>query len=138
MIHIRDIDHLVLRVQHLEPMLDFYCRVLGCTLERAKADLGLYQLRAGRALIDLVTVDGELGAAGGRAAGAEGRNMDHFCLRLEPFDAKAICTYLAAENIDVSPIESRYGAEGAGPSFYIRDPEGNTLELKGPVPRDGD
>jgi catechol 2,3-dioxygenase-like lactoylglutathione lyase family enzyme len=132
MIHIREIDHLVLRVQQLEPMLDFYCRVLGCELERVKPQLGLYQLRAGRALIDLITVDGELGAAGGRAAGAEGRNLDHLCLRLEPFDAEAIRAYLSAENIEVGAVEARYGAEGMGPSFYIQDPEGNTLELKGP------
>ncbi|UTW11821.1 VOC family protein [Marinobacterium rhizophilum] len=132
MIQIRDIDHLVLRVQRLDPMLDFYCRVLGCELERVKEDLGLYQLRAGRALIDLITVDGELGAAGGRAPAAEGRNMDHLCLRLEPFDATAIRAYLIAENVEVGAVESRYGAEGMGPSFYIQDPEGNTLELKGP------
>ncbi|MCP8689961.1 VOC family protein [Marinobacterium sedimentorum] len=132
MIHICDIDHLVLRVQQLEPMLDFYCRVLGCVLERVKPELGLYQLRAGRALIDLITVDGELGAAGGRAPGTEGRNLDHLCLRLEPFDAVAIAAYLRAENIEVGAVAERYGAEGMGPSFYIQDPEGNTLELKGP------
>ncbi len=133
MIQIRDIDHLVLRVQQLEPMLDFYCRVLGCKLERVKQDLGLYQLRAGRALIDLITVDGELGSAGGRAPGAEGRNMDHLCLRIDSFDIESICAYLESEHIEVSAIESRYGAEGMGPSFYIQDPEGNTLELKGPA-----
>jgi glyoxylase I family protein len=132
MIHIRDIDHLVLRVQRLDPMLDFYCRVLGCELERVKEDLGLYQLRAGRALIDLITVDGELGSAGGRAPAVEGRNMDHLCLRLDPFDATAIRAYLIAENVEVGDVETRYGAEGMGPSFYIQDPEGNTLELKGP------
>jgi catechol 2,3-dioxygenase-like lactoylglutathione lyase family enzyme len=132
MLHIREIDHLVLRVQQLEPMLDFYRHVLGCELERVREDLGLYQLRAGRALIDLVTTDGPLGQAGGAAPGSQGRNMDHLCLRLEPFDASAIRTFLVGKGIDVGALEMRYGAEGVGPSMYIQDPEGNTLELKGP------
>lgn len=132
MIHIREIDHLVLRVQQLEPMLDFYRNVLGCELERVREDLGLYQLRAGRALIDLITTDGPLGLAGGAAPGRQGRNMDHLCLRLEPFDASAIRAFMVSRGIDVGALEMRYGAEGVGPSMYIQDPEGNTLELKGP------
>jgi catechol 2,3-dioxygenase-like lactoylglutathione lyase family enzyme len=132
MIHIREIDHLVLRVQQLEPMLDFYRNVLGCELERVREDLGLYQLRAGRALIDLITTDGPLGLAGGAAPGRQGRNMDHLCLRLEPFDASAIRAFLVSRGIDVGVLEMRYGAEGVGPSMYVQDPEGNTLELKGP------
>ncbi len=131
MIKIRELDHVVLRVSHLEPMLHFYRDVLGCELERVKEDLGLYQLRAGRALIDLVTVTGPLGAAGGAAPASEGRNMDHLCLRLDPFDADAIRTFLCRQGIAVGTLESRYGAGGTSPSMYIQDPEGNTLELKG-------
>jgi len=132
MIHITVLDHLVLRVRELEPMLRFYRDILGCPLERVKADLGLYQLRAGSSLIDLVTVDGVLGKAGGAAPGRAGRNLDHFCLRLDPFDAESIRRYLSSHGVDVGPVERRYGAEGEGPSIYILDPEGNTVELKGP------
>jgi glyoxylase I family protein len=132
MINIRDLDHVVLRVNHLEPMLHFYRDVLGCELERVNEDLGLYQLRAGSALIDLVMVSGPLGAAGGAGPATGGRNMDHLCLRLEPFDADAIRAFLCERGIAVGPLESRYGAQGMGPSLYIQDPEGNTLELKGP------
>jgi catechol 2,3-dioxygenase-like lactoylglutathione lyase family enzyme len=60
-------------------------------------------------MLDLVPVDGKLGRMGGAAPGAEGHNVDHVCFRVEPFDA-----------------------EGEGPSIYLRDPEGNTIELKGP------
>ena len=89
MIHIADIDHIVLRAIDLDRMLAFYCGVLGCTVERRQDDIGLVQLRAGRALIDLVPVHSQLGRAGGPAPGAQGRNLDHFCLRLDPFDAVA-------------------------------------------------
>jgi len=81
MIHIREIDHLVLRVLELERMLGFYCGALGCTVERRQDDIGLVQLRAGRSIIDLVPVDSQLGRIGGAAPGAQGHNMDHFCLR---------------------------------------------------------
>ncbi|MEO6393919.1 MAG: VOC family protein [Pyrinomonadaceae bacterium] len=132
MIQIREIDHLVLRVASLETMLRFYCDVLGCTVEREQEEIGLTQLRAGSSLIDLVTVDGPIGSAGGPAPGAGGRNMDHFCVRVEPFDADAIRACLAQHGIEAGPVESRNGAEGVGPSIYIHDPEGNMVELKGP------
>lgn len=126
------LDHLVLRVVDLDAMLGFYVGVLGCTVERRVDGIGLVQLRAGRSLIDLVPVDSELGRLGGAAPGAEGRNLDHFCLRVESFDEAAIRAHLAAHGVDAGKTESRYGAEGQGPSIYISDPQGNVVELKGP------
>jgi glyoxylase I family protein len=131
MIHIREIDHLVLRVLDVERMLQFYCGVLGCTVERRQDEIGLVQLRAGRSIVDLVPVDGKLGRTGGAAPGREGRNLDHFCLRVEPFDGSAIRAELEGLGIEVGPVVSRYGAEGEGPSVYVADPEGNVVELKG-------
>ena len=135
MIALRDIDHLVLRVVDLDRMLAFYTGVLGCTLERRQDAIGLVQLRAGRSLVDLVPVDGELGRTGGAAPGAEGRNVDHFCFRVEPFDEAEIRRDLAAAGVAAGPTQRRFGAEGEGPSIYIADPEGNTVELKGPPTR---
>jgi len=132
MLNIRQLDHVVLRVTDLLAMKRFYCDVLGCTIERERDELGLYQLRAGEALIDLVPVDGPLGRKGGAAPGAEGRNMDHFCLTVEPFDAEAITAHLRAHGADPAPVASRFGANGQGPSIYVPDPEGNIVELKGP------
>jgi RimJ/RimL family protein N-acetyltransferase/extradiol dioxygenase family protein len=132
MIHIRDIDHLVLRIVDLPTMLRFYCEVLGCTVERRQDSIGLVQLRAGRSLIDLVPVSGALGRAGGAAPGRQGRNLDHFCVRLDPFDAEAIGRHLRAHGITPGEMAQRNGAEGEGPSIYIDDPEGNVVELKGP------
>lgn len=134
MIRIREIDHLVLRVSDLDRMLRFYCDVLGCSIERRVNAIGLVQLRAGRSLLDLVPVDGELGRAGGAAPGTTGRNLDHFCFRLEPFDAAEIRNQLEARGVAAGAVESRYGAEGKGPSIYVTDPEGNVVELKGPPP----
>jgi len=132
MIAIRELDHLVLRVADLDAMLAFYCGVLGCGVERRRDDLGLVQLRAGRSLLDLVTIDGELGRAGGAAPGSEGRNLDHFCFRLETFDEAEIRRALERAGVAAGSVASRYGAEGEGPSLYVKDPEGNTVELKGP------
>ncbi len=136
-ITIREIDHVVLRSSNLQRLQRFYCDVLGCTVERSQPEIGLIQLRAGRSLIDLleraprqtqgVPRDADLDT--GRNVG---RNMDHFCLRLEPFDAEAIRAHLQRCGVIPGVVASRYGAEGEGPSIYIDDPDGNTVELKGP------
>lgn len=135
MLRIAGIDHLVLRTADVPRLVRFYIDVIGCTLEREQAAIGLTQLRAGSGLIDLVSLDGPLGRAGGAGPGAEGRNLDHFCLRIDPFDAEAIFAHLRIHHVDTGPVEQRYGAEGTGPSIYVKDPDGNTVELKGPPDR---
>ena len=132
MLKIRDIDHLVLRVRDVDAMIRFYGEVLGCPVHRIDEKIRLVQLRAGRGLIDLVPVDSEIGRAGGAAPGKEGRNLDHFCLRVEPWDAEAIAAHLRAHGVEPGQVVPRCGAEGQGPSMYVTDPEGNTVELKGP------
>ena len=132
MIRPAGIDHVVLRVRDEAAMVAFYVEVLGCTLERRQEAIGLVQLRAGRSLIDLVPVDGALGRRGGAAPGREGRNLDHLCLRVDPFDAGAIRAFLASRGHAPGEVARRFGAEGEGPSIYVEDPEGNVVELKGP------
>ena len=129
---IKDIDHVVLRVADMDRAVRFYCDVLGCHVERRVEAIGLIQLRAGAALIDIVGVKSELGRLGGAGPGPEGRNMDHFCLTIEPFDEAALRAHLADHGIAAGAVKKRYGAEGEGPSLYITDPDGNTVELKGP------
>jgi catechol 2,3-dioxygenase-like lactoylglutathione lyase family enzyme len=131
-IAVREIDHVVLRVVDLARMLHFYGDVLGCREVRRQAEIGLVQLRAGSSMVDLIPIDGKLGALGGAAPGREGRNVDHVCFRVEPFDEAAIRAHLAAHGIEAGPATPRFGAEGEGPSIYVQDPEGNTIELKGP------
>ncbi len=132
-IQIQGYDHIVLRVRDRARMVRFYTEALGCTLDWDRPELGLTHVRAGRELIDLITLDGPLGRLGGAGPGAEGRNLDHLCLRVAPFDEPAIRAHLAHCGVDVVEAGERYGAEGTGPSIYVRDPEGNTVELKGPA-----
>ncbi|GAA0696010.1 VOC family protein [Dyella marensis] len=129
---LRQLDHIVLRAIDPAALEDFYCRVLGCTVERRQEAIGLVQLRAGASLIDLVGIDGKLGRLGGAAPGAEGHNMDHICLAVEGYDEAAIRAHLEAHGVRVGESGSRYGAEGEGPSLYLYDPQGNMIELKGP------
>ena len=131
-IRIAGLDHVVLRCTRLDATMAFYVDVLGCTLEREVPDLGLYQLRAGRALIDLVPVGGRLG--GIEPPDPERGNMAHFCLHIDGPDWDALAAHLRSHGIGFEPPETRYGAGGYGLSVYLADPEGNTVELKGDGP----
>jgi glyoxylase I family protein len=132
MLNLRDIDHVVLRVRDIEAMTRFYCDVLGASKVAYRPEFGMTHLRVGGSMIDLVAVDGPLGKPGGAAPGKEGRNMDHLCLRVDPFDQGAIVAHLKEHGVTVGEIRTRFGAEGNGVSIYLTDPEGNTVELKGP------
>ncbi len=130
-INITHIDHLVIRVNDLENMIAFYRDVLSCKLERGPGESGLAQLRAGNSLIDLVDANGPLGRQGGDMPNHAAPNMDHVCFQLQPWDADAIRAHLEQHGIEAGNVAPRYGARGIGPSMYLRDPEGNTVELKG-------
>lgn len=121
---IKNLDHVVLRVADLERAIRFYTDVLGCTEERRVDSINLVQLRAGASLIDLVLAD--------RAPETGSRNVDHIALRIDPLDETALRRHLESYGVTVGEIVSRYGAEGHGPSVYIEDPDGNSVELKGP------
>ncbi len=126
------LDHVVIRVRDIDISMAFYCGLLGCTEERRVDSVGLVQLRAGTSLIDLVDLNSTLGKQGGPAPGSNGKNMDHFCIRIEPFDSAAIREMLQKHGLSHSEFTTRYGADGNGPSVYVNDPDGNTVELKGP------
>lgn len=131
---VEHIDHVVLRVRDLARSEDFYCQVLGCQVVRRREHLGLVHLRTGTSMIDLVALEGTLGRRGGAGAGVEGRNVDHLCLRVEPFDVDAIVGFLGRQGVVVQgPAKVNFGAEGDGLSLYLRDPDGNAIELKGPA-----
>ena len=131
---LQGLDHIVLRARDSDRLVRFYCEVLGCRVERTIEAVGLIQLRAGDSLIDLVSTSGELGRRKGAPPQATGgQNLDHFCLRVNPFDVQAMTEHLRRSGVTGSPVREVYGAEGIGPSVYIADPEGNQIELKGPA-----
>ena len=125
------IDHVVIRVHQLAPMLNFYRDILGACLKKENADMGLYHLSIGSSMIDLVPVDGKLGLQGGAPPGREGHNVDHIAIKIFPFDGEKIRKYLISQGVNSEEPVIRYGANGKGPSIYIKDPEGNGIELKG-------
>ena len=131
MIKVLGLDHIVLRTTQLPAMLEFYSDFLGCKLERELDEsVGLIQLRAGSALIDIVPVDSELGRSGGGPPQQDGRNVDHFCLCIEEIDESRLLAEFDKRGIGNSGFAERYGAQGFGRSIYIDDPEGNVVELK--------
>ncbi|GLX79494.1 lactoylglutathione lyase [Thalassotalea insulae] len=134
MLTIVGIDHIVLRTDKLNEMLAFYCQVLGCTIERqTDKSLGLTQLRAGNALIDIVDVNSELGRAGGNAPSTSENNLDHFCLQLATISEQQLIEHFKQHNISLPNFERRYGAQGYGQSVYLTDPQGNTVELRSTI-----
>ena len=124
------VDHVVIRAKDIDAMLGFYRDLLGCRVAKHNEPLGLWHLDAGGSMIDLVDMDGKLGAAGGPPPGP-GRNVDHIAIKVEPFDADAIRAYFTANGVEPDQVAVRFGADGDGPSIYMRDPEGNGVELKG-------
>jgi pterin-4a-carbinolamine dehydratase/extradiol dioxygenase family protein len=131
---VQHIDHIVLCVSDLERMVQFYCDVLGCSVERRSAgEFGLVQLRAGRSLIDLIPAHGALEGGDGSPGGGARRNLHHFCVRVQPFEEEELREHLARHGISCGELKMNYGAEGKGPTLYFEDPEGNIVELKGPA-----
>ena len=125
------LDHLVLRTPDPETLVTFY-RQLGATIERDASDtIGLVQLRLGESLLDILDINGKLG--GDHPDGSKGRNLDHFAVRIHPFNASDISEFCQAHQIpcEVMPMPL-LGADGLGPAVYIEDPDGNRIELKGP------
>ena len=134
MLEIIGIDHIVLRTTKLEQMLAFYCDILGCKIQRqTPKETGLTQLSAGNALIDLVTVNSELGHMGGGEPTATENNLDHFCLQLKSVSQQDFIAHLKSNDINVGEFEQRYGAQGYGDSIYIADPQGNVVELRSQI-----
>ena len=130
-INISRIDHVVIRVNNLEAMIDWYCKVLGYRLERGPGQARLAQLRAGQSLLDLVDINGALGQARGGPPDQLAPNMDHLCLQVVPWDTEAIRDHLRRQQVEAGEAQQRYGARGRGPSMVLQDPEGNVIELKG-------
>jgi catechol 2,3-dioxygenase-like lactoylglutathione lyase family enzyme len=121
MVRVRAFDHLVLNVTDVERSLAWYTGELG--LEPMRVE----EWRAGEVffpsvrvsddtIIDLVAMD------------RTGNNVDHLCLVVDPVDLDELA---ASGRFEVlSGPGPRFGARGEGTSLYVRDPDGNTVELR--------
>jgi catechol 2,3-dioxygenase-like lactoylglutathione lyase family enzyme len=127
------IDHVVLLVGDMERATAFYTDVIGCTLDNDLPRYGMRQLRAGAALIDLVDIGSDEGAWA-RPEVPGGRNVDHVALGLGPADPETVRRHLSSHNVAIIEEGDRVGALGDTLSFYIRDPDGNQIELSFPAP----
>jgi len=128
---IRKLDHVVVRARNLERLVTFYCDVLGCSLERrSKTVEGLVHLRAGTCFVDIMQGGDDYDPPRGQSG-----NMDHLCLQVQPFTEEEMTDYLSRHGVDIGEYGQRFGSDGEGISVYLRDPEGNEVELKaGPEP----
>ena len=125
------IDHVVFLVDDMAKALQFYGEVLGCQPGYTYPRLGMEQVWCGNALIVLWDTT-HPGAAGAVPPVVGGRNVDHVCIALSPFDEDELIGHLNAHNVTIDRTAFHGGARGMGSSIYIFDPFGNKLELKGP------
>lgn len=122
---VEDVDHVVFRCRDQGRMLAFYTDVLGLPEERRLEAIGLIQLRAGRSLVDLIP--------DGSEAARDAPNVDHVCLAISASAMDAVLAHLHEHDVElIGEPMVRYGATGYGLSIYVRDPEGNVVELKLP------
>lgn len=125
------IDHVVFLVDDLARATEWYGRVLGCEPGYSYPDLGMEQVWCGAALIVLWDIT-HPGAARAVPKVRGGQNVHHVCIALSPFDIDAMRDHLAAHDVEIEQEAFHGGARGMGNSFYVLDPWGNRLELKGP------
>jgi catechol 2,3-dioxygenase-like lactoylglutathione lyase family enzyme len=123
MLRVTGFDHLVLIAADVERSLDFYVGVLGCEpvrveeWRRGEVFFPSFRISA-ETIIDVVP--GDRGSGRG--------NVDHLCLVVDPTDLDAVA---ASGRFDVVDGPGpRFGAQGDGTSLYVRDPDGNVVELR--------
>jgi catechol 2,3-dioxygenase-like lactoylglutathione lyase family enzyme len=120
-LHVVGLDHVVLNVADVERSLAFYCDELGLAPERVE------EWRRGEVLFPSVRVDAHT-IIDLLAVARTGENADHLCLVVEPIDLEAV---KASGRFDVvDGPATRFGARGDGTSLYVKDPDGNTVELR--------
>ena len=132
MLTVREMDHIVINVQDMDRVLDFYTNTLGLKAER------LEEFRQGKVpfpsvrinadtLIDLFPVTAPA-SAGQKSALA---SLNHFCLVIEPTDMQQVIDHLHKHGVTIEqgPVQ-RWGAHGNATSIYFCDPEQRQIEIR--------
>jgi len=123
MLRARALDHLVLNCADVDASLRWYCDELG--LEPVRVD----HWRAGTSPFPSVRVN-DATIIDLLAAEPSGTNVDHLCLVVEPVDLDAVAASGRFDVVGDGPVEGLFGARGMATSLYVRDPDGNTIELR--------
>ena len=117
------LDHIVLTTAHTEQCIDFYTRVLGMKFERFGE--GRMALKFGGQKINLHEKGKEFEP---RAALAAPGTLDICFIASLPLEE--VIARLAACNVPIieGPV-MKTGAQGPIRSVYVRDPDGNLVEI---------
>lgn len=126
------LDHVVFIVDDMKVALNFYQNVLGCVIGYSYPALGMEQVWVGTELIVLWDIT-QPGAESAIPPVKGGRNVDHICISTLPFDHDEFRAHMAKHGVEIEREAMHGGANGMGHSFYVRDPFGNKLEIKGPA-----
>ena len=127
MITYKGLDHIALVTRKLAAMKKFYTEGLGMTVEqegKSKAGFHIVTLRAGTAVVDLF----EAGPT--NPAPSANLTETHFCLAAAGTSIYDVIATLKRNGIETTPAAVESGAEGKGLSTFVRDPDGNKIEIK--------
>ncbi|MGD6747329.1 VOC family protein [Streptomyces sp. BH106] len=118
---VKALDHLVLNVADVDKSLEFYAGQLGLAPERVE------EWRAGKVPFPSVRIDDST-VIDLFATERVASNVDHFCLVVDPLDWQEVIDSGEFEVLE-GPVP-RWGARGQAQSVYVKDPDGNTVELR--------
>ena len=124
MVEVLTMDHIVLRVSDVERSLNWYTDMLGLTPVRADEwRNGECPFPSVRVSVDTIIdlIDGEVDH--------NARNLDHFCMVVSAESMDEV-RRSGAYDIVRDPDFALFGARGMADGLYIRDPDGNEIELR--------
>jgi catechol 2,3-dioxygenase-like lactoylglutathione lyase family enzyme len=123
MVRVTGLDHIVLNSADVERSVAWYRDELG--LEPVRLD----EWRRGEVPFPSLRID-DATLVDVLAAERSGSNVDHVCLVIEPADLAALAASGRFDVVGDGPVEGLFGARGFATSLYVRDPDGNTVELR--------